>query len=942
MIVSRRTKSRSAFTVRYTLGYLLLPAFLLALLIFVIWLVPRFPSPGNLADQVGMAHIGMELSNKDIYKINRRIYASDRELREDRLDRYVVGRLRLRGREFVVEVRNRGSFGYHQYFDRKSWRIRSPFNQMVFPGTMRYNISRSRYPHFEDHLAYTLASRIQQPAPISSPVLFSFNGDWQGVYHFSEQTDELFLRRHSLPYGPVYGEYKRNEREITTVETVWGRLGKSSDISPWTNGFEDIRNTLWQYLSLREQEETGRAEPLNSLLQYIHLDDELFERQTFDQLYLEGCLRWHAFQILLGSAHNDFHNLRLFYNPERDGFQLFTWDLMPFQDYAAHRRMPGWWVPVGNKLLLRLNRIPEYAEVRNRFTWELLDQKIPENVMLKHVDDIYPRLRQVYELDPDKAYLAPLASNSSSNRSFTLEEFDRYHEALKVWIRDRHRYLKKYLASSRSVGLYRELEDGLVQVIVERKADVGAQLEEIVLQINNIGDTSTCRLHFDTNHNNRLDPGDLELPLRAIETEEQDQRYVLQKPFVLLTEKKLIHIDKAGKGLVEYSGEGGEVEMLFGNIQQPVPVPTYFSFLLQTGNTQDIGKIRLGLRNSVTHLFEEIKARRFVKITNSSMVLWGNDRRRALSRWVAAGFPVKPKQEVIVWKGQRTIDETFIVSPHQTLKVYAGTTVRFSAEASLMVFGRIEALGTEAEPVLFSGKEAGVKDGWGVIAINNGEGVFKNVIIDNGGEATIRYIPYSGALSAYCSIIKVQNTILRNSRGDDGINVKYGQAEISNSRFESNIDAIDCDYSTCTIKDSDFIQNRNDAIDIGSSFSTISANRISGSGDKGISIGGYSTVEIEQTRVSGSQVGLAVKDGSMATVATSSLHNNKIGAVLFVKNKDFKLSVPTLNFISGEIRDNKLNFWKQENTMLVRRGGNIALNDNRPGDIGFDWEKLYQ
>lgn len=922
---------------RCTPRQFLLPVFLLFLLVLVIVVGINVPNPARLADQVGMKHIGLELSNKDIYKINRRIHATDQSLKDDRLDKYVVGRLQINGKDFPVEVRNRGSFGYHKNFERKSWRFKSPFNQMIFPGIARFNISRSRYPHFEDHLAYTVARQIHQPAPASSPLLFSFNGDWHGVYHFTEQTDDFFLRRQKLPYGPIYGDYKRNDRDVTTAETVRGRSGKSKVISPWTNGFSDIRNTFWHYLSMREREKTGKAEPLNDLLKYLYLDDAQFESQTFDKLDLESCLRWHALQIMLGSAHSDIHNLRLFYNPEKNGFQLFTWDPLPFQDYVAHRNMPGWWVPMGNKLLLRLNEIPEYDEVRNRYTWKLLNREFTEHDLLKLIDGLYPRLRQIYKQDSSKAYLVPMARKRSSNRRFSLEEFDQYHRTLKEWIRDRYRYLGNYLNSQKGQGLYRSLGDGLFQIILENKADTGALLEEIALE-RGVGDPERYRLYFDANHNNHIDAEEPQLPLKMVKATKQRLRFVLVDPFIMLTEKRLIGQNQAGKGLVEYETEDGITEMLVGNVQQPVPVPTYFSFLLQTGTeSKEPPALKIGIRNSSTQTFRRIDARKFAKVSNADRLSWGKDRRTSLLRWVRAGFPEKKEPEHLNWSGQITVEKTFTVESSQTLHVMPGTVVRFSPGASLMVFGHIEALGTEEKEILFTGKEK-----WGVIAINNGEGRFKNVAIENGGDATIRHIPYSGALSAYNSKIQVQNTVVRRSGGDDGINVKYGEAEISASLFEANVDGIDCDFSTCTITESTFIRNRNDAIDIGSSFTTVKGNMISGSGDKGISIGGYSKVAIEKSQILDNQIGLAVKDGSQVALSTSSILSNTVGAVLFVKNKDYKLSVPQMEFVSGEIRDNDLNLWQQENTVLLSLGGHIAPDKRQRDEIGFDWKKLYQ
>ena len=120
----------------------------------------------------------------------------------------------------------------------------------------------------------------------------------------------------------------------------------------------------------------------------------------------------------------------------------------------------------------------------------------------------------------------------------------------------------------------------------------------------------------------------------------------------------------------------------------------------------------------------------------------------------------------------------------------------------------------------------------------------------------------------YVDEIKINDSIFKNARndngGDDSINVKYGKVSIKDTSFINNSgDGIDFDFvdENSSIINSRFVDNKNDAIDISSSSIFIENCNISNSGDKGISAGEKSIINIKNCNIYNSKMGIASKDG---------------------------------------------------------------------------------
>ena len=151
----------------------------------------------------------------------------------------------------------------------------------------------------------------------------------------------------------------------------------------------------------------------------------------------------------------------------------------------------------------------------------------------------------------------------------------------------------------------------------------------------------------------------------------------------------------------------------------------------------------------------------------------------ALLAWMTVSFSA-----TITWSGSVFIDADYTVSSTDELIIEAGTKVRFAQGVMLIVYGQINSMGTEAEPVLMAPAQDGT---WGGVDIhpNSGNNEFSYTIfksIDGSGEVV------RGALNFDRSTVSVANCRFLNNYSNEGGAVKIisGNVTISGSYFYMN------------------------------------------------------------------------------------------------------------------------------------------------------------
>ncbi|MCA9000557.1 MAG: CotH kinase family protein [Planctomycetes bacterium] len=254
---------------------------------------------------------------------------------------------------------------------------------------------------------------------------------------------------------------------------------------------------------------------------------------------------------------------------------------------------------------------------------------------------------------------------------------------------------------------------------------------------------------------------------------------------------------------------------------------------------------------------------------------------------VAALFQGLPAP-VQVWHGDRRLQG--LTEVHGDLTLAAGATLAMEEGASVIVHGRLRALGTAEEPIRIGPARKGQKP-WGTFAIRTSaadSSVLQHVQFTGGSGYKDDLQEYSAMFSAHdADGLRLEHCRFERSQVvDDMVHVVYGQdLQISDCTFDRSLmDALDLDGCSGRIVRSTFHRSGNDAIDLMMSQIEVLDCVLTQSADKGISVGEGSELLCSGGRVEGCGIGVQVKDGSLAWIRGVTFDANRQALHAYKKN----------------------------------------------------------
>lgn len=239
-------------------------------------------------------------------------------------------------------------------------------------------------------------------------------------------------------------------------------------------------------------------------------------------------------------------------------------------------------------------------------------------------------------------------------------------------------------------------------------------------------------------------------------------------------------------------------------------------------------------------------------------------------------------------KQQIYIEAPMSIPAGYTVRIGPGTTIRFAANAGILSFSPIEAVGDGRNPVRFI--PADVATGWVGIGITNAASAstFRHVEYAGARGGFLGKDQISGGLSIYGSPVLMKATKFRDLMANDGIHLMHAVFEIDDVDVDGTAsDAIDMDWSFGTIRNTRLrncgVKEGGDCLDFTASRAVVHAIDIVGASDKGISIGEESIIDIEGVSISNVIAGIAMKDGSIIRVSGCDISNAKYGLLRYIK-----------------------------------------------------------
>ena len=245
------------------------------------------------------------------------------------------------------------------------------------------------------------------------------------------------------------------------------------------------------------------------------------------------------------------------------------------------------------------------------------------------------------------------------------------------------------------------------------------------------------------------------------------------------------------------------------------------------------------------------------------------------------------KTDSLVFSGNVELNTNLSIPNNWMVCFEPGTTFNLTNGASFISYSPVFIDGTKAKPVVFKSSD-GTGKGINVFQTKQ-KSVVKNAIFTGLRNMDFGGWQSTGAVCFYEADVDLQHVVFENNLAcDDALNIVRSNFRIEDCTFQHTFaDAFDSDFSEGTIKTSRFISPGNDALDFSGSSISIENCFVENAGDKSVSCGEQSTINIKNCEFNGCNIGVASKDKSEVHIEDSMIKNVTYGLVAFCKKPEY-------------------------------------------------------
>jgi hypothetical protein len=656
-----------------------------------------------------------------------------------------------------------------------------------------------------------------------------------GVYHYEAQPDESLLRINGRIPGSMYSG---NLPPSAKTDELWTKISR------------------WKKVAWRAEDKKNRAD-MARLLERIgsaSLGD--FADFAREELDLRAFATFDALDVVFGGDQHDFRqNHKLYFDPYRGRWEPIAWNFRGFK----HGRLFNL---VDNPLLLRLKMVPEYLTLRNQILYELL------------VGDCRPTAIRSRGMKILKKLARDLASDPHWDAYKLLPAGNRFYRRM---VRPMNPYRLALVFESEMTTLTR------------RHAYLVGELTRNPLWIlmNEEGQTTRAvHLIVDGRAGVRL------TGFRARWPEGCKPAWQIIKEGLPVTPESTGELAELSRPLDLYPGVGlvtrTDSNPKRGNVRSEM-LPVSYPFLLRSAcapvaleaeGLQLATGSRVRSRPVTQPVLDRLPTRTLGPADTPKLVAG----EAGAHPWQLG----KPTAErVRIGPGVVEITDSRAYAAHQSVEIEPGTQLKMGAGASLIFRGPVAFRGSRAQPIVI--ERSGEKP-WGGIALvgkATAGSLFRQVTATGGSLPESGLIPFPGMLNLHDTrrILIRDCRLGNNTESDDVVHAAYvDQLTIEDTRIEdAATDAFDLEFASGSLRRLVVARAGDEALDLMASRIELSDSALLGCGGSGISAGEESQIDIRDTLVAASKVGVLAKNASRVELSDSLLFGNQTGVWAYQK-----------------------------------------------------------
>ncbi len=266
----------------------------------------------------------------------------------------------------------------------------------------------------------------------------------------------------------------------------------------------------------------------------------------------------------------------------------------------------------------------------------------------------------------------------------------------------------------------------------------------------------------------------------------------------------------------------------------------------------------------------------------------------------------------VILSGNITIDKPLIISD-KTLVIEAGSQIDLRNKAFIQCNDGILTKGLRGSPIKIYSSD---KTGQGLLVLKSDKISELNfTIFDQLDNLDKGNYFMTGAVTFYESNVKLNHCQFSNNSCEDALNIIRSDFEIQNMHLSHTFsDGFDADFCTGIVKDSYALNTGNDAFDFSGSQITVENCVFEDIGDKGISAGEESSINIVTASVKSANIGIASKDLSRVDIKSIEIKNCDKAFAAYQKKPEY--GPGQIHILQYQASGNKYLEFKEEGSII--------------------------